>query len=119
MGMIFMSRESFMLVRTRIFTVLPNLTARTGILSTVRGVAATNIARWDGTSWSALGSPNNTLQRVFSDGLYLYAGGNFTQISGVTAARVARWDGTSWSALGAGMNGTVYDFGRNEAAEVL
>jgi hypothetical protein len=76
------------------------------------------VARWDGQSWSELGSG---LQRggvgpavydltVFDDGLgggpALYAGGRFTTAGGVTVNHVARWNG-HWSALGSGMDGDV------------
>ncbi len=83
---------------------------------TVAGsVSAQRIARWDGTSWSALpglvgGAP--AALTVFDDGSgsALYAGGNFTSGSGTTLNRVGRWDGTSWSALGSGMDATVRSF---------
>ncbi|HXT42462.1 MAG TPA: hypothetical protein VN887_20815 [Candidatus Angelobacter sp.] len=75
------------------------------------GVPALNVARWDGNTWSALGSglkapansaPVNALAFLGTD---LYATGNFTNAGGVTATRVARWDGLSWSSIGA-INGT-------------
>ncbi len=90
------------------------------------GVAANRIAKWDGTSWSALGSGMDlevdTLT-VFDDGSgpALYAGGLFTSAGGVAANRIAKWDGTSWSALGSGMIGagvhelTVFDDGSGPA----
>ena len=79
------------------------------------GISAPSIARWDGTSWSALGAPgsgaNATILAlcVFDDGSgpALYAGGQFVTIGGVSAAHVARWDGASWSNLGAGTNAVV------------
>src|SRR5262249_42832082 len=66
------------------------------------------VARWDGTSWSALGQGMNSTVRalaVFDDGSgpALYAAGSFTQTGSVPAIRVARWNGTSWSALGNGL----------------
>ena len=69
------------------------------------------VARWDGTSWSAVGS-GSTNERVlclvgFDDGSgpALYAGGWFTTMGGTPASRVARWDGVSWSPLGPGLSG--------------
>jgi hypothetical protein len=75
-------------------------------------VSASRIARWNGTSWSALGSgisglPNFTSVNaltVLPNG-DLVAGGQFTSAGGVSANGIARWDGTSWSALGSGMGG--------------
>ncbi|MBX3323096.1 MAG: hypothetical protein KF757_08920 [Phycisphaeraceae bacterium] len=73
---------------------------------------ASNIARWDGSSWQALGAGINyavvTLS-VFDDGSgsALYAGGGFWQAGPSTANRIARWDGSTWSPLGSGMNDWV------------
>ncbi|MCP4246482.1 MAG: hypothetical protein GY778_05485, partial [bacterium] len=71
-------------------------------------VFANNIARWDGTSWSPLGSGMNGQVRALT--VYngdLIAGGNFTTAGDVFANNIARWDGTSWSVLGSGMDGQV------------
>jgi hypothetical protein len=86
-----------------------------GSFSTTGGVAASYIAKWDGSSWSALGSglsggsqdPGVYALAVFDDGggPALYAGGKFTAAGGVAAADIAEWDGSSWSALGSGMGG--------------
>ncbi len=86
----------------------------TGTFTHAGGTAANRIARWNGTSFSALGSGLggsgglNQLQGetlcVHDDGAgaALYVGGHFTQAGGVSAKNVARWDGTSWTALGTG-----------------
>jgi hypothetical protein len=75
-------------------------------------IAATHIARWNGTSWSDVGGGTATMNgpgvltmTVFDDGTgpALYAGGYFTQIGGIQAARVAKWNGSTWSALGSGI----------------
>ena len=81
-----------------------------GDFTTAGGVAANRIAKWDGSSWTALGSGmNNDVHAlaVFDDGggPALYAGGAFTTAGGVAANRIAKWDGSSWSALGSGMTG--------------
>ncbi len=69
-----------------------------------------DIARWDGTSWSALGTGMNDIvyALAFDASGNLYAGGQFTTAGGVAANRIAKWDGTSWSALGTGMSSIVY-----------
>jgi len=85
-----------------------------GLFTAVGRVPAAHVARWDGTSWSPLGTGMdgavNTLA-VFDDGSgagpQLYAGGSFTVAGGNVVHNVARWNGTSWSALGEGTNGTV------------
>ncbi len=93
-------------------TTLPNgdLIAG-GFFTTAGGVAAINIARWNGSAWSPLGTGMNnavsTLTTLPSGDLI--AGGSFTFAGGLPANRVARWDGSAWSALGAGMSNSVTD----------
>jgi len=69
-------------------------------------VPANNIARWDGSSWSALGSgigdPNSYNQisaLAVSDTGELFAGGSFSKAGGVNVNNLAKWDGHNWSAL--------------------
>lgn len=83
-----------------------------GRFTTAGGNSANNIARWDGESWSSLGSGmNGTVHAlaVFDDGSgpALYAGGEFDSAGGVNASYVARWNGTSWSSVGLGMDDWV------------
>jgi trimeric autotransporter adhesin len=77
-----------------------------GQFTTAGGSAATNIAKWDGSSWSALGSGVNgyAVYALAVSGSDLYAGGSFS-MGGVSVNPVAKWDGSSWSALGSGMGG--------------
>jgi hypothetical protein len=87
-----------------------------GVFTTAGGVAVNRIAKWDGWSWSPLGSgmksyfPYVSALAVFDDGggAALYAGGNFDTAGGVAANSVAKWDGTSWSPLGSGVSSLVY-----------
>lgn len=82
-------------------------------------VNATNIAKWNGSSWSALGDGvNDTVYAIAGD--YhggVYVGGRFWQAGSTDASYIAHWDGTNWSALGSGpYNGTsgyVYAIGIN------
>jgi hypothetical protein len=86
-----------------------------GSFAAVGGVPANGIAKWDGSTWSALGSGVSTyggggLGTVYAlavSGTHLYAGGVFTTAGGVAANYIAQWDGSAWSALGSGMNNTV------------
>jgi hypothetical protein len=72
-------------------------------------VAATNIAVWDGSSWSALGSGVNGyyVQALAVSGSNVYAGGFFSQAGGVAANNIAKWNGSSWSALDGGTGSPV------------
>ncbi len=87
-----------------------------GSFLTAGGVPANRIARWDGTSWSAVGSGFNNV--AFSMHVYdddgpgpnpaaLYVGGVFTTAGGMPAERLARWDGVSWSEVGGGADAAV------------
>src|SRR5439155_1174288 len=91
-------------------------------------VAATNVARWDGSAWSALGSGggngvDGTVEALAVSGNDLYVGGYVAQAnargaSPVAANRVARWDGAAWSALGSGVDNTLFALGATAAGEL-
>ena len=66
------------------------------------------IAKWNGSSWSTLGSGNSPVVALAVSGSDVYAGGSFTMAGGVTVNRIAKWNGTGWAALGSGMNNWVY-----------
>lgn len=72
-----------------------------GTFSNIGGVTASNIAVWNGTSWSAMGTgANATVRVIIARGDEIYIGGDFTTAGGQTANRVARWNGTTWNGLG-------------------
>jgi hypothetical protein len=79
-----------------------------GNFTTAGGIAATNIAKWNGSSWSALGEGmEGSVNALAVSGSELYAGGTFTTAGGSAAHFLARWNGSSWTALGSGMNDVV------------
>src|SRR5947207_10481011 len=67
-----------------------------GYFTNAGGVAANNIAKWDGSSWSALGSgmdgasPRVYAIAVATSGTELYAGGYFTTADGKISPNAAR-----------------------------
>lgn len=71
------------------------------------GVAATNVAFWDGTNWHALGSGiANQGGQVYSLAFFrgqLYAGGIFRDANNVLTFNIARWDGQEWKPLNSGI----------------
>jgi len=80
-----------------------------GDFTIIGGVSAQHIARWNGSSWSALGSGldgSAVALHAFDDGggMALYAAGGFVTAGGVSAIRIARWRGGAWSALGVGLD---------------
>ncbi|RZK27623.1 MAG: T9SS type A sorting domain-containing protein, partial [Hymenobacter sp.] len=98
-----------------------------GNFTQIGGVAANNIARWNGTSWSSLGTgvsggTGGAMATVYSLAIAangtVYAGGNFTQAGGVAVSYIAQWSGTAWSPLGAGLNASAnsYTSGANALA---
>jgi hypothetical protein len=67
------------------------------------------IGRWNGSTWSALGTGLDSLySSIYCLAEFngeLYVGGNFTSIGGVPAQNIAKWNGTLWQALGQGIGG--------------
>ena len=80
-----------------------------GAFTTAGGVSANNIAKWNGSSWSAIGSGTNGRVSAlgFDNSGNLYAGGAFTTAGGVSANNIAKWNGSNWRALGSGVDGAV------------
>lgn len=79
------------------------------------GVNVNNIALYDGTSWSSMGTGmDGDVYCVVTDGSNIYAGGEFITAGGVTANYIAVWDGSAWSSLGTGMDAPVYSLCFNE-----
>ena len=75
------------------------------------------IAKWNGSSWSPLGSGssssgvNDTVYSLAFDGnRNLYAGGEFNFAGGNSANKIAKWNSStsSWSPLGSGLSAVVY-----------
>jgi trimeric autotransporter adhesin len=80
-----------------------------GLFPAAGGVAAANIARYDGASWSALGSGCDSSVEALcelSNGT-LVVGGQFDTAGGLACARIASWNGSAWAPLGTGMVGAV------------
>lgn len=92
-----------------------------GNFASYEGVAAINIARWDGTSWSAigkgLGQPDTEgnligygyVSALLVDGEQIYAGGDIGMADDQRVNAIAHWDGAKWQALGSGMTDNDYE----------
>jgi hypothetical protein len=79
-----------------------------GIFTQTGGLPAIGVAKWDGVSYTSLGSGilsgsglNALLVMPNGD---LIAGGTFTSIGGVQAKNIARWNGTGWAPIGLGLS---------------
>ena len=83
-----------------------------GGMFTIAGTASvSNLARWNGTTWSPMGSGVNASVRsltVFQNG-DVAAGGAFSTAGGIPANCIARWNGSTWSAMGSGMSGAAFN----------
>lgn len=84
-----------------------------GAFTTAGSTTCNNIAKWDGTTWSALSSGGSIGLNGFgysmltgNDGS-LYVGGTFTTAGSTSCNRVAKWDGSVWSSLSTGLNSVV------------
>jgi hypothetical protein len=99
-----------------------------GSFTLAGGAAASNVAKWNGTAWSSLGTGAaigvgglvNALA-VAGNG-EVYVGGNFVQAGGVVANHVANWNGTAWSTLntspGNGVNGSINALAMTSSGQV-
>jgi len=75
-----------------------------GTISSINGTAVSNIALWNGSSWSSMaGGVDGQVQHLAAGPSgEVIASGLFENAGGAPAYRIARWDGTSWSPLGTG-----------------
>ena len=77
----------------------------------LEGVTASNIARWDGVNWNALG--DGVSDSLYNDAAVyalasdnrgnVYAGGRFDTAGGISASNLAKWNGETWSEVGGGI----------------
>ncbi|MHC4375174.1 MAG: hypothetical protein ACYS26_01115 [Planctomycetota bacterium] len=91
----------------------------TGTFDSASGLAASNIARWNGSSWEALGEGivgSGIAARALEvfdagdgRGPGLYVAGLFSLAGGQPIPNVARFDGDGWSSGGSGITGPVED----------
>ncbi len=83
-----------------------------GSFDTAGTVPAKNIARWNGTEWSAVGSLDFTgggrVEAFAMDSNRLYVGGAFGNYSD-SMRSLAMWDGSAWHSVGGGVMGDVRD----------
>lgn len=94
----------------RCMTTYNNLLIVAGYFTSIGGVAANNIAAFDGTAWHALGSgltwelgaDNQTVVHALlvQDGDLIAGGENISHAGGIRLQNLARWDGSAWHAVG-------------------
>lgn len=98
-----------------------------GGFATAGGIAAKRLARWNGTTWSAVGGgitgTAGTTCSVYSlavDGAGgLLVGGYFTTAGTVPAQHLARWNGTTWQGFTTAAGGYVTNMEKDELGNVF
>ena len=91
-----------------------------GNFTSINSVSVNAIARWNGSSWLAMGTGMNG--RVYAllelpDGS-IVAGGSFTTADGASANGIARWNGSSWIPFGPGVSGSVFGLALSPTGEL-
>lgn len=91
-----------------------------GNFDTAGVIRASNIAKWNGSTWSSVGSGingapiNNRVNTMVTLNTNLYVGGLFDTAGAIHVSNVAKWNGSTWSALGTGIpRGSIADPGVN------
>lgn len=71
---------------------------------------ASNVARWNGVEWLALGDgvDGDVFAATVLPNGDLVVGGQFSSAGSQPAANIARWNGSAWSDLGGGIAGRVH-----------
>lgn len=66
------------------------------------------MSKWNGISWTEVGSSIDGVGSLAVIGTDLYATGKIITAGGGTANNIARWDGTSWTPLGDGTDDYIW-----------
>ncbi|MBL8751952.1 MAG: exo-alpha-sialidase [Planctomycetes bacterium] len=92
-----------------------------GAFTVAGGVPVANLARWNGSQWSALadGPAEQPVCAVAIDDTRFVVGGTFTGMGNVPAANVAEWNGSAWGPLGTGLGGPVQDLVRMPNGDLI
>jgi hypothetical protein len=73
------------------------------------GRSANDVAVWDGSDWSGLGtdaSVETAIRQLILDPKGgLYVAGNFLSAGGIIVNHIAHWSGSTWTGLGGGVTG--------------
>ncbi|MGE3174378.1 MAG: WD40 repeat domain-containing protein [Planctomycetota bacterium] len=80
-----------------------------GRFGSIAGVPALHLARFDGSSWSAVGDADNPESSLAYEvpGGEVFAGGAFFEVGQRAARGLVRWDGAAWQQLGGGVPGSL------------
>ncbi len=98
-----------------------------GQFSTAGGNQAVNIARWDGSTWSAMGAGLGDFQSaivrsaLLTNTGELMAFGGFAQSGATACGGIARWDITkqNWAPVGSGLTSPIRTLFRTSADSIV
>lgn len=98
-----------------------------GMFTDAGNVRSRNIARWNGTQWTALGTGVTgsgmfnigQVEAIAINGNNVYVGGIFNNASGTSVNNLAMWNGSSWSDVGGGVSTPIDDPSPVQALLVL
>ncbi|NLG18231.1 MAG: hypothetical protein GX556_12935 [Fibrobacter sp.] len=97
-------------VLTLAFDTAGNLFAG-GSFNYMGGVYVSNVAKWNGSSWSAMGSAtypgvNGKVNSITADASgKVFVCGEFSNSGLIRTDYISQWEGTSWNAIGKGLTG--------------
>src|SRR4051812_10139671 len=70
-----------------------------GSFQSAGSVAAVDLARWNGSSWNAVGTADAAVSTLLAGAAGAFiAGGAFTTVQGAAANHISMWNGSAWSA---------------------
>jgi hypothetical protein len=79
-----------------------------------------SVARWNGTTWSAMGDGfNGVVYALYVFDGELYAGGSFTHSGATEVNYFALWNGSSWEAVSGGFDAPVMAIGEYDGELVV
>ena len=89
------------------------------VLEDNRGGYVSDVERWNGVSWQAVGGTlNGYIYALTAYQGQLVVGGSFGTAGGVSAQSIAAWNGTAWTPLGSGIGGGINSAGTVRALTV-
>lgn len=102
----------------RVFDWTPN-----GDLVAIGAFGTTNVAIWNGTSWSSLGTGTYPTENLHSGAVLpngdVAVGGYIDSAGGVGARNLALWSGSTWQAMAAGFDREVLSLARATNGDLL
>ena len=81
-----------------------------GRFDTAGGMSASNLAKWNGETWSEVGggiqfgvTVKAVVTSIIADGAMVYVGGNFNAAGGAPMGSIASWNGSTWDNMQGGV----------------